>query len=116
MTEVAWRDLPTSSPTKAAAVDHPCELLKYHGMVVTLTEYHHSKPVFLQNRLYGQIRYGADIYLCANCHDSVHEWLYWLLGERRAMPHVGRNARREAERTYTWYLAEKERLESKDWS
>lgn len=97
-------------PRTAPFGEKPCTLVAYHAPVPTLTEYHHSKPVFLQNRLYGKIVYGPDTYLCSNCHDSVHEWLYWLLGERRVIPMVGRNARAEAQRTYDWYMAERERL------
>lgn len=95
--------------------DKPCELVSYHAPTPSLTEYHHTKPVFLQNKLYGHIVYGADKYLCANCHDSVHEWLYWLLGMRRAEPRVGRAAKAEAQRTYEWYRSELDRLKLITW-
>ena len=88
--------------------ERPCELVSYHAPRPVMTEYHHSKPVFLQNRLYGRIVHGADKYLCGNCHDAVHAWLYWLLGERREPPYVGRAARAEAQRTFDWYQAERE--------
>ncbi len=99
-----------SQPRTAFAVLRPCTLATYHAPTPVLTEYHHSKPVFLQNRLYGKIIYGADVWACGNCHDAVHAWLYWLLGERAQPPYMGRNTKAEAERTYVWYLAERERL------
>lgn len=104
-----WRE-EAAPPRQAPYRDHPCTLVRYHAPTPSTTEYHHSKPVFLQNRLYGEIRYGADTWLCSNCHDSVHEWLYWLLGMRRAEPHVGTAARAEAQRTYEWYTAEMVRV------
>jgi hypothetical protein len=88
----------------------PCELLDYHAPKPVMTEYHHTKPVFLQNRLYGQIAFGPDLWVCSNCHDSIHAWLYWLLGERREPPYIGRAAKTEAERTYKWYIEERARL------
>lgn len=84
--------------------DKPCELVAYHAPTPVMTEFHHTRPVFLQNRLYGRIIYPADLWLCSNCHDAVHAWLYWLLGERREPPYIGRAAKAEAERTYTWYI------------
>lgn len=89
---------------RAFAAAQPCSLVGYHAPAPVVTEFHHSKPVFLQNRLYGQIRYGADMWLCSNCHEAVHAWLYWLLGERKQPPNIGRAAKAEAERTYLWYL------------
>ena len=86
----------------------PCQLVSYHAPQPVMTEFHHTKPVFLQNRLYGQIVFPADLWLCSNCHDSVHAWLYWLLGERKQPPWIGLRAKAEAERTYAWYLAEQE--------
>jgi hypothetical protein len=91
---------------KAFVDEQPCELATYHEPKPVMTEYHHSKPVFLQNRLYGRIKYGPDLWVCGNCHDAIHAWLYWLLGERRQPTYIGRLAKREAERTYEWYLAE----------
>ncbi len=97
-------------PRTASAAIHPCELYAYHAPVVVITEFHHSKPVFLQNRLYGGIQYPADLWLCSNCHEAVHAWLYWLLGQRQKPVGVGRNARLEAERTFAWYTSELERM------
>lgn len=90
----------------AQFTERPCSLVGYHAPTPVMTEYHHRKPVFLQNRLYGQIRYPADMWLCSNCHDAVHAWLYWLLGMRQRPTFIGRAAKAEAEQTYAWYLNE----------
>ena len=95
----------------AQAALRPCELYVYHAPVPVVTEGHHPRPIYLQNRLYGRTIYGDLKYFCSNCHDAVHAWLYWLLGERqKPNPEPGRNAKAEALATYRWYLAEKERL------
>ena len=99
-----------SLDTRAPWAERPCELYKRHAPIPTLTEGHHIHPVFLQNRLYGNIQDNTLKYLCSNCHDSVHEWLYWLLGQRKNEPRVGRLAKAEAERTYAWFIAERDRL------
>ena len=93
-------------PREAFFTDRPCSLLRYHAPMPVMTEYHHSKPVFLQNRLYGRIVFGADQWLCSNCHDAVHAWLYYLLGEWRQPPYIGRAARTEAERIFAWWQGE----------
>jgi hypothetical protein len=99
-------------PTTAFFAAQPCRLVDYHAPTPVMTEYHHTKPVFLQNRLYGKILFPADLWVCSNCHDSIHAWLYWLLGERAQPPYIGRAAKAEAQRTYDWYLTEKERLDA----
>lgn len=86
--------------------ERPCALVSYHAPTPVMVEIHHTKPVFLQNRVYGEIRFGPDLPLCGNCHDAVHAWLYWLLGERRQPPNIGRAAKAEAERTFAWYQEE----------
>ncbi len=91
--------------------ERPCVLLTYHAPRPVMTEYHHSKPSFLQARLYGRILYGPDTDYCSNCHDSVHAWLYWLLGERRKPPYMGRAAMTAAELIFEWYNSERVRLE-----
>lgn len=91
---------------RALWVDHPCVLVAYHAPIPVMTNYHHSKPVFLQNRLYGQIQYGPDTWFCSNCHDSVHAWLYWLLDMHMQPPYIGRAAKAEAERTFQWFKSE----------
>jgi hypothetical protein len=90
-------------PRTAFAQEHPCVLHAYHSPAPVVTEYHHSHPVYLQNRLWGRIVDGPDTWLCSNCHEAVHAWIYWLLGERRQPPNIGRNAKAEAERTVAWY-------------
>jgi len=99
-----------AAPRAAFFEDQACELLSYHAPTPVMTEHHHQKPVYLQDRLYGKIVYGPSLWLCSNCHDSVHAWLYWLLGERKQPPNIGRAAKAEAERTFEWYNAERERL------
>lgn len=96
------------APKTAKAADHPCELYTHDGYPrPTRTQYHHRHPVYLQNRVYGQIR-DQDrpdmLWLCGLCHDSVHDWVSYLLGEaREPYPHPGRKAKQEAERTVAWY-------------
>lgn len=97
-------------PAKAFATTHPCELVAYHAPRPVMTEYHHAKPVFLQNRLYGEILYGPSLWVCSSCHDAIHAWLYWLLGEHHQPPYIGRAAAQEATSTYDWYVAERVRL------
>lgn len=99
--------MPEIQHRKAFFLDHPCQLLSYHAPHPIITEYHHSKPVFLQNELYGKILHGPDLWVCSNCHEAIHAWLYWLLGMRKKPPHIGRAAKAEAEREYAWYLEAK---------
>lgn len=93
-------------PRTALWLDQPCELVSYHAPVPSMTSHHHQKPEFLQKRLYGKTLYGPSMWVCSNCHDSIHAWIYWLLGERLVMPSVGRAAKAEAERTFQWYTSE----------
>lgn len=103
-------DAHTLAPVTAFYDAQPCTLVAYHAPLPLITEFHHSKPMYLQNRLYGKVVYAADMWVCSNCHDSIHAWLYWLLGERRKPPYIGRAAKAEAERTYLWFRSEAERL------
>lgn len=91
----------------AQAADRPCELYAHSGSPrPTRTQGHHRRPVYLQNRLYGQIRDPELLWLCGLCHDSVHDWIGWLLGEsRRPEPEPGFKAKAEARRAVDWYLA-----------
>lgn len=94
----------------ATAASHPCQLYAHtHSPIPSRTQYHHRHPVYLQNRVYGEIRdaSGDDMmWLCGLCHDSVHDVLGWLLGETREPdPMPGYNAVREAKRTMNWYIA-----------
>lgn len=97
----------TGQPFGASALDRPCEMYLDHGSAVpAVTQGHHRKPVYLQNRLYGKIVHAELLWLCGTCHDNVHAWLYWLMGERRQPAPVPHRARREAEATFAWYTAE----------
>jgi len=100
----------TEAARKAFFEEQPCTLVRYHEPRPVMTEFHHGKPVYLQERLYGKVLYGPDTWVCANCHNAIHAWLYWLLGEHRMPPWIGRAAKAAAEATLAWYLAEKERL------
>ncbi len=92
---------------RATAATRPCQLYLYHAPAVVQTEGHHRHPVYLQNRVYGQIRDPELLWVCGNCHASVHEWISWRLGERRKPdPEPGRLAKAEAERTLAWYWEE----------
>lgn len=96
----------TEQPRTAFAPEQDCQLVTYHAPQPVMVEYHHRRPVYLQNRLYGTIRYGPELWLCSSCHDAVHAWLYFLMGEHREPPRIGRAAKAEAERTFAWYQAE----------
>ena len=96
--------LPTAEPRTARAADKPCELYKTHAPKVVRTQGHHLKPVYLQNRVYGRIQDPWLMWLCGGCHDSVHEWLSWLLGEaRKPSPEPGRYAKALAQCAYDWF-------------
>lgn len=88
----------------ATAAERPCQLYTFHAPKVVRTEGHHRRPVYLQNRVYGRIRDPELLWVCGNCHDAIHEWLSWLLGEaRKPNPEPGRKAKAEAARTLAWY-------------
>jgi hypothetical protein len=90
----------------AKAAERPCELYEYHAPRPSRTQGHHRHPVYLQNRVYGRIRDPELAWLCGTCHDAVHDWLSYLLGEaRKPNPVPGRKARAEAQRTYEWWLS-----------
>lgn len=95
------------APVEAQAADHPCALYAHSSSPVpTRTQGHHSRPMYLQVRLWGEVRDHSVTYLCGLCHDSVHEWIGWLLGEsRRPDPEPGWKAKAEAQRTVDWYLS-----------
>lgn len=96
----------TEELRSARATEQPCELYAYHSPRPSRTQGHHRHPVYLQNRVYGRIRDADLTWLCGTCHDNVHEWLSWLLGEaRRPDPEPGRKAKTEARRSLDWYLA-----------
>jgi len=89
-----------------AQADHrPCELYAHTASPrPSRTQGHHRHPVYLQNRVYGEIRDPELLWLCGLCHDSVHDVIGWLLGEaRRPEPMPGRSAVHEAQRAVDWY-------------
>ncbi len=93
-------------PRTARADDRPCELYAHHAPPVVQTAGHHTKPVYLQNRVYGRIVHPDLKWLCPNCHTAVHEVIGWLLGEtRRPSPMPGWKTTAEAKRTVDWYRA-----------
>lgn len=90
----------------AQAADRPCELHRYHSPKPSRTQGHHRAAVYLQNRVYGKIVIGDLLWVCGTDHDSIHDWLSWLLGEaRKPDPEPGRLVKAEAQRTFEWYAA-----------
>jgi hypothetical protein len=93
-------------PRKAPAADQPCQIHGYHKPKVCRTQHHHSKPQYLQLRLWGEIRYGPDTWVCGTDHDNIHAWLDWLLGDaRKPNPEPGRAEKASAQGSYDWFVA-----------
>lgn len=94
-------------PHEAQASDKPCALYAHTAAPrPTRTQGHHRRPVYLQNRVYGRIRDPELMYLCGLCHDAVHDWISYLLGEaRKPTIEPGMKHKAEARRTVDWYLA-----------
>jgi hypothetical protein len=105
-------ELPIPAVRNAPAATHPCELYAHTVAPIPVrTQFHHTKPVFLQNRLYGKILYPAELWVCGLCHDALTETIDWLLGEgRQPNPMPGRNALSCAQQTVNWYRSEQKRL------
>ncbi|NUS01930.1 MAG: hypothetical protein HOV97_05125 [Nonomuraea sp.] len=104
-----------STPRTALASEQPCEFYLYHAPKPTRTQFHHGKPVYLQDRLYGKVLFGPDTWACGTCHDSVHDWIYFLMGERRRPdPEPGWKTKQRAQATVDWYIAEARRLGKQD--
>lgn len=99
---------------KAFAMVHPCELYLDHGSAQpSLTQGHHRHPQYLQERLWGEVRDQTLLWVCGTCHDNIHEWLYWLLGEhRRPQPDPPPRAKHEAQMAFEWYQANQPAAES----
>lgn len=88
----------------AQAAEKPCAMYRHLWPRPTRTQGHHRHPVYLQNRVYGKIRDSELLYLCGLCHDSVHDWLSYLLGEgRKPNPEPGPRIKAEAKLSYEWY-------------
>lgn len=97
-------------PLGAKARVHPCALYGYHAPRPARTQGHHRHPQYLQKRIYGEVRDNETLWVCGTCHDNIHEWLYFLLGEaREPNPHPGRKAKAEAQKSYDWYKAVEEK-------
>lgn len=105
MVELALTLEASPPPLTALASERPCELYAHScSPHPSRTQGHHRKAVYLQNRVYGKIVDGELMWLCGLCHDSVHDWLSWLLGEaRKPSPEPGYKAKAEAVRTFQWY-------------
>jgi hypothetical protein len=97
---------PPVTPRTAHASQRPCELYAHSGSPrPTRTQGHHRHPVYLQNRVYGQIRDPELLWVCGLCHDSIHAYLDWLLGDAsKPDPMPGWRVKQEAARTVLWYL------------
>lgn len=94
------------SHRRALAAVRPCELYT-HGDTPrpSRTQGHHVIAEFLQRRVYGKTVDEQVIWLCGLCHDSVHDWLMWLLGEwREPLPHPSPRAKKCAQIAFDWYL------------
>lgn len=75
------------------------------------TQSHHRRPVYLQMRLWGEVRIDDRWDLCGTDHDSTHSWIAHLLGEQYAPTlDPGTFVKREAEAVVTWYRAEQAKL------
>lgn len=98
-------DVALLSPIVAPAAFQPCALYKDHGSAVpSVTQGHHIRPVYLQNRKYGKIQDGTLVYLCGTCHDNVHAWLYWIMGERsKPNPEPPPRAKAMAAEAHAWF-------------
>lgn len=93
-----------SEPVGSTAAIHPCELYGYHVPKPSRTQGHHRHPQALQLKAYGEIRDNQLLWVCGTCHDNIHEWLDFLLGDaREPNPHPGKKARDEAQASYNWY-------------
>ena len=91
-------------PDTATAYEKPCELYAYHAPAVVRTQGHHRHPQYLQIRAFGRLVDAELLWLCGSCHDAVHEWIGYLLGEsRRPSPEPGRLAKAEAQRSVDWF-------------
>ena len=89
----------------ASAAVRPCEMYRDHGSATpSVTQGHHVYPVYLQNRKFGEIRIATMVWLCGTCHDNVHAWLYWLMGERsKPNPQPPARAKAQAQIALDWF-------------
>lgn len=91
-------------PRTVSALERPCSLYLDHGSArPAVTQGHHAKPLYLQWRKWGEYRSAELVWLCGTCHDSIHAWLYWIMGERYQPPTPPLRAVRSAESTLAWF-------------
>lgn len=91
-------------PVTARATEHPCQLHRYHFPRVCVTQGHHRKPVYLQNKVWGRIVDPEVLWTCGTSHDNIHAWTYWLMGERsKPDPEPGRREKQEADFIVAWF-------------
>lgn len=84
---------------------------KSHNPTPVRTQSHHRYPVYLQKRLWGEVRLEDRLALCGTDHDSVHTWVAVLLGEQQ-QPTLdpGWLVKNEAHLVIEWYRAEQAKL------
>jgi hypothetical protein len=96
----------------APASTYPCQLYRTHAPRPTRTQWHHRFPEYLQRRVWGETRVEDPpmpssphmLWLCGTCHDSVHDWISYLVdGWRRPDPPPGTSVRREAQHAVAMY-------------
>lgn len=92
-------------PKTAPAAQKPCSMYRDHGSSYPVrTQGHHRYPQYLQKRLWGAVHNQELIWLCGTCHDSLHAWLDWLLGEAyKPDPVPPPRLRNEAEFVFHWF-------------
>lgn len=98
-----------TEPRTAPAAEHPCEWYAHSGAPKPVrTQAHHRLPIYLQKRLYGEVRHHYIAWSCGLCHDSIHAWLSYLLGEAyRPNPEPGPRIQAEAAGVKAWYDKER---------
>lgn len=100
-----------AEPRTAPASLHPCEFYSVsgHGSArPSRTQGHHRRPVYLQMRLWGEVRIHDLKWACGTDHDSTHAWIDWLLGEaRKPDPEPPPRCKAEAQAVVDWYRAER---------
>jgi hypothetical protein len=73
------------------AREQPCRMHRLHLPVPVASELHHPFPLYLQRRIWGEIRDLERIPLCGTGHSDVHYAIDALLLGRRIPQGVGRS-------------------------
>lgn len=98
-------------PKTANAADKPCQMYLDHGSARPIrTQGHHKFPQALQIRLWGEVRLHDIIWLCGTCHDNIHSYLDFLLGEQYEPPVPPFRALQQAKGVHRWYTEELEKV------